>query len=86
MTQGRVDPDVAERILREYLSSSGGRRRLADTLALPLRQRMDYSSVGRKTFLAEDMPEPCASCRRTNYDEGHAAGCRECSVRSVLTA
>ncbi len=28
--------------------------------------------------------EACSSCKRTNYDEGHRAGCEECSVRSVL--
>lgn len=85
MSQGKVDPDAAARILRDYLSSSKGQSKLAATMALPLRQRMDYQSLGRKTFLMEDMNEPCGTCRRTDYDEGHAAGCQECSVRSVLT-
>jgi hypothetical protein len=83
VTQGKVDPGAAARTLRDYMSSSKGQRKIAATMALPLRQMMDY--VGRKTFLVEEMHEPCGACKRTDYDDGHKAGCQECSVRSVLT-
>ncbi len=83
MPKGTMSDADADTI-REYMASSKGQRKLAATMAAPLLQRMDYRSIGRRTFLVEDVPEPCASCKRTNYNEGHEAGCKECSVRSVL--
>ncbi len=74
------------KVIQEYLASSKARKQLAISMAAPIRQKMNYQSLGRKIFGVEQLPEPepCGSCGRTRYDEGHKAGCKECSVRSVL--
>ncbi len=50
-------PSRPEDIIQQYLASSEGRARLAQTMVAPLRQRIDYQSIARRTFLVEQMPE-----------------------------
>lgn len=71
-----------DKLIKDLLSYPEVRTKLAASLIEPLRSRRDYQSVGRKTFLVEEIP--CSSCKRTNYDEGYAAGCLECTTRSVM--
>ena len=52
-----VDNTVKEKVIDQYIGSSAGRRRLAASMIQPLRERRDYSSVGRKTFLVEQLPD-----------------------------
>lgn len=52
-----VDNTVKEKIVDQYTGSSAGRKRLAASMIQPLRERRDYSSVGRKTFLVEQLPD-----------------------------
>lgn len=52
-----VDNSVKEEIVDRHINSSAGRRRLAASMIQPLRDRRDYSSVGRKTFLVEQLPD-----------------------------
>jgi hypothetical protein len=52
-----VDNSVKERILDQYIGSPAGRRRIAASMIQPLRDRRDYSAVGRKTFLVEQIPD-----------------------------
>jgi len=52
-----VDNAVKQAIVDKYIGSSGGRKRLAASMIQPLRTRRDYSSVGRKTFLVEQIPD-----------------------------
>jgi hypothetical protein len=51
-----LDPGVRERILSEYLATSGGRRELAASMIQPLRTRMDYQSISRRAFIVEELP------------------------------
>lgn len=51
------EEDFRQRIVSEYISTSAGRTRLAAAMVQPLRARRDYASVGRATFLVEQMPE-----------------------------
>jgi hypothetical protein len=50
-------PDIRDQIISEYLGSAGGRSRLAASMIAPLRQRMDYTAVGRRTFLVDQLPD-----------------------------
>lgn len=52
-----VDNSIKERIVDKYIGSSAGRKRLAASMVQSLRERRDYSSVGRKTFLVEQLPD-----------------------------
>lgn len=52
-----VDNSIKERIVDKYIGSSVGRKRLAASMVQSLRDRRDYSSVGRKTFLVEQLPD-----------------------------
>jgi hypothetical protein len=52
-----VDNTLKEKVVDQYIGSSSGRRRLAASMIQPLRERRDYSSVGRKTFLVEQLPD-----------------------------
>ena len=52
-----VDNTIKEQIVDKFIGSSAGRKRLAASMIQPLRERRDYSSVGRKTFLVEQLPD-----------------------------
>lgn len=52
-----VDNTLKEQTVDKLIGSSQGRRRLASSMIQPLRERRDYSSVGRKTFLVEQLPD-----------------------------
>jgi len=43
-------------IIGSYLSSAVGRMRLAQSMVAPLRTRLDYQGIARKTFLVEQLP------------------------------
>lgn len=52
-----VDNAIREKIVDQYIGTQAGRKRLAASMIQPLRMRRDYSSVGRKTFLVEQIPD-----------------------------
>jgi hypothetical protein len=52
-----VDNTVKEQVVDRFIGTSAGRKRLAASMIQPLRERRDYSSVGRKTFLVEQLPD-----------------------------
>src|SRR5271157_5991429 len=52
-----VDNTIKEQIVDKFIGSSAGRKRLAASMIQPLRERRDYSAVGRKTFLVEQLPD-----------------------------
>jgi len=43
-------------IIGSYLSSAAGRMRLAQSMIQPLRTRLDYQGIARKTFLVDRLP------------------------------
>ena len=45
-------------LLSENIRTAAGRQRLAASMVQPLRRRRDYSSVGRKAFYVEQLPDP----------------------------
>jgi len=52
-----VDNAIKQRIISEYIKTASGRSKLAASMIQPLRTRRDYTSVGRKTFLVEQLPD-----------------------------
>jgi hypothetical protein len=52
-----VDNSLKEKMIDQHIGTSGGRRVIAASMIQSLRDRRDYSSVGRKTFLVEQIPD-----------------------------
>lgn len=52
-----VDNATKQRVISEYLKTASGRQKLASSMTQPLRLRRDYTAVGRKTFLVEQLPD-----------------------------
>lgn len=52
-----VSNAVKSRVIAEYIKTPQGRAKLAASMTQPLRLRRDYASVGRKTFLVEQLPD-----------------------------
>jgi hypothetical protein len=52
-----VSNDLKNQIIAQYINTAGGRAKLAASMTQPLRLRRDYTSVGRKTFLVEQLPD-----------------------------
>lgn len=52
-----ISNEVKQKVISDLLKTSAGRQRLAASMIQPLRTRRDYSSVGRKTFLVEQLPD-----------------------------
>jgi len=48
---------VKQKIISDYIKTPQGRAKLAASMTMPLRTRRDYTSVGRKTFLVEQLPD-----------------------------
>jgi hypothetical protein len=48
---------LMQQLIGQHLSSSKGRIALAASMALPLMQRRDYESIGRKFFMVEALPD-----------------------------
>jgi len=48
---------VKQQIISDYVKTAAGRAKLAASMTQPLRLRRDYTSVGRKTFLVEQLPD-----------------------------
>jgi HK97 family phage major capsid protein len=52
-----VDNATKRRLIEANIGSTTGRSKLAASMTQPLRLRRDYTAVGRKTFLVEDLPD-----------------------------
>ena len=57
MSTMQVSNEVKQQVISEYLKTAVGRAKLAASMIQPLRTRRDYSAVGRKTFLVENLPD-----------------------------
>lgn len=52
-----VSNAIKNRLIGEHILTPGGRQKLAASMTQPLRLRRDYMSVGRKTFMVEQLPD-----------------------------
>jgi len=57
MARRRVSNKTKNRVISRYIRTAAGRQRLAASMIQPLRRRRDYSSVGRKAFYVEQLPD-----------------------------
>lgn len=48
---------LKQQIISEYIKTAAGRAKLAASMIQPLRLRRDYTAVGRKTFMVEQLPD-----------------------------
>jgi hypothetical protein len=53
----QVSNELKQQIISEYVKTAAGRAKLAASMVQPLRTRRDYTSVVRKTFLVEQLPD-----------------------------
>jgi hypothetical protein len=53
----QVNNATKQKIISDYIKTPQGRMKLAASMTQPLRLRRDYTSVGRKTFLVEQLPD-----------------------------
>jgi hypothetical protein len=53
----QVDNAVKQQMIAKLIATPAGRQKLAQSMIQPLRTRRDYTSVGRKTFLVEQLPD-----------------------------
>jgi hypothetical protein len=53
----QISNELKQQIISEYMKTASGRAKLAASMVQPLRLRRDYTSVGRKTFLVEQLPD-----------------------------
>lgn len=52
-----ISNETKQQILAEYMKTAAGRAKIAASMTQPLRSRRDYSAVGRKAFLVEQLPD-----------------------------
>lgn len=52
-----LDAATKQKLISRLIKTASGRQRLAASMIQPLRSRRDYASVGRKTFLVEQLPD-----------------------------
>jgi hypothetical protein len=55
--QAQISNETKQQIIGEYLKTAAGRQKLAASMVQPLRLRRDYTSVARKAFLVEQLPD-----------------------------
>lgn len=53
----QVSNDIKQKIISELIKTAAGRQRLASSMVQPLRRRRDYTSVARKAYLVEQLPD-----------------------------
>lgn len=53
----QLSNEQKQRIISELIKTASGRQRLAASMVQPLRRRRDYTSVARKAYLVEQLPD-----------------------------
>jgi hypothetical protein len=52
-----VNNQIKNEIISKYIKTAAGRQKLAASMIQPLRRRRDYTSIGRKAFFVEQLPD-----------------------------
>lgn len=55
--QDQMKAAAKQELIEKNIKTAAGRKKLAASMIQPLRTRRDYTSVGRKTFLVEQLPD-----------------------------
>jgi hypothetical protein len=77
----KISDALRDDIIAKYINSSAAKQNLARSMIAPLRTRLDYSSIGRKAFIVEEVL--CEVCKKPTV-EGANAGCPHCIARDVI--
>jgi hypothetical protein len=56
----RLTVEQRQEIISRSIGTQAGRSRLAASMIAPIRQRLDYQSIGRRALMVEQMPEGAA--------------------------
>lgn len=78
----RLEETRKRALIESIINSFPVRHNAFSSLVAPLRARMDYQSIARKTFLMEEMPK-CGQCGGY-VGQNAKAGCRECMAGEVM--
>lgn len=54
--QRRLTEAQKAAIIREYIKTPAGRMKLAQAMTQPLRRRVNYTSLGRRVMVVEQLP------------------------------
>ena len=57
MSFAKMSNEQRNAVIGKHIGSQQGRQRIASSMQQPLRERRDYSAVGRKTFEVEELPD-----------------------------
>ena len=57
MADNLISNELKQQIISDYVKTAAGRAKLAASMIQPLRMRRDYTSVARKAFLVEQLPD-----------------------------
>ena len=57
MADQPISNELKQQIIGEFIKTASGRAKLAASMIQPLRLRRDYTSVARKAFLVEQLPD-----------------------------
>lgn len=52
-----ISNETKQQVIGQWIGTQAGRAKLAASMVQPLRLRRDYTSVGRKAFLVEQLPD-----------------------------
>lgn len=70
-SRGKISgPGAPRGIIARYLASRIGRQKLAMSMVSPLRTRLDYSGIGRKAFIVDQLPCGTLPTYDTSIDVG----------------
>jgi hypothetical protein len=67
--KGKLSDSEKEALLANLLQTAQGRARLAASFSNPLRQRMDYSSIARRVFNVDPLPQGAIPLYDINADQ-----------------
>jgi hypothetical protein len=71
-----ISNEDKQEIIKKFIESPKGRSKLASSLIAPLRRSMDYTSIARKAFNVQPLPEiTCPSCNTKIWGEHPDNGC-----------
>lgn len=80
----KIDPEIAKAIISKYLSNSDGRNSLFKAMVDPIRRSRDYQSVGRRTFLVENIYKyNCSECGMGWDEDDHVHSDIECCAALI---
>jgi hypothetical protein len=57
MSMTKLSNEQRNAIIGKHIGTQQGRQKIASSMQQPLRERRDYSAVGRKTFEVEELPD-----------------------------